>query len=174
MKIFKETQRLRIRRFDENDFENMLELDSDPDVMKYISGGKTTPPEEMKNILARTLIRYDEWKVYGVWAVELKDSGEFMGWVSLKPLPGTEEIEVGYRFRKKFWGKGFATEAATAMMSYGFNELKMSKIVAITDPENRASKNVLQKVGLKYVDDRTYVSSPTAQPRTVSWFEAYQ
>jgi len=73
-----------------------------------------------------------------------------IGWTLLKDLDKSEYIEVGYRYFYRFWNKGYATEAATALLAHGFNDQKLDKIVAVTHPENEASKRVLIKIGLKY------------------------
>lgn len=171
MKLVAETERLRIRQMEMTDYDNLYALDSDTDVMKYISAGKTMTPEEVKNTLGRILARYDEWKVFGVWAAELKTTGEFIGWFSLKPLPGTTEIEIGYRLLKKHWSKGYATEGARKLLDYGFHTLNLKKIVAITNHNNQASKKVLEKIGLRYSGEVEYQSSLETSKNTVSWFE---
>lgn len=153
------------------DYSNLYALDSDPEVMRYISGGKPMEPEAVRHVLERILARYEEWKVYGVWAAELKASGEFIGWFSLKPLPGTSEIEIGYRLLKKSWGKGYATEGAKELLNYGIHNLGLKKIVAIANPANQGSLRVLKKIGLRYLGDVDYQSSGEAPKCRVSWFE---
>lgn len=174
MKSLFETPRLRIRTFVESDFEILFELDSDPEVMKYISGGRPMTSDEVRATLQRIIAKYTEWKVYGVWAAEKKDSNEFIGWFSLKPLPGTSEIEIGYRLLKSHWGQGFATEGAKVLLDYGLGVLGLKKVVAITNIENDPSKKVLQKIGLKLIDDRKYQSSPSSPEQRVTWFEIFR
>jgi RimJ/RimL family protein N-acetyltransferase len=170
MKIIAETERLLIRRLEVRDYEGLYDLDSDPDVMRYISDGKPMSAEAVRSVLEKIIGRYEEGKVYGVWAAEVKTSGEFIGWFALKPLPGTSEIEIGYRLLKKYWGKGYATEGAKELLRYGTEILGLRKIVAIANPKNQASKNVLEKVGLKYIGDHHYQSSPESEKVLVSWF----
>jgi RimJ/RimL family protein N-acetyltransferase len=122
MKTIVETERLRIREMRIEDYDNLYALDSDPEVMKFISNGKPMEAAAVRSVLERILARYEEWKVYGVWAAELKSSGEFVGWFALKPLPGTSEIEIGYRVLKKNWGEGYATEGAKELLRYGIKE----------------------------------------------------
>lgn len=169
-----ETERLKLRQFNESDFQGLFELDSDPEVMRYISEGKPMTKSEVATTLQKIMARYDEWKVYGVWAAELKATEEFIGWFSLKPLPGTAEIEVGYRLLKKHWAKGFATEGSRRLVDYGLNQIGLKKIVAITNVKNEASKKVLKKIGLNYIDNREYQSSPGVPMLTVCWFEILQ
>jgi RimJ/RimL family protein N-acetyltransferase len=171
MKSMFETQRLRIREMQITDFNHLFALDTDPEVMKYISDGKPDSEEQVRATIKRVIARYEDWKVYGAWAAEIKETGEFIGWFSLKPLPGTLEIEVGYRLLKKHWGKGYATEGATKMIEYGFQTLSLQKIVAITHPGNEASQKVLEKVGLRKTGEVDYQSTPDASQIRVVWFE---
>ena len=85
-----------------------------------------------------------------------KASGAFVGFCGLKYLDNTSEIEVGYRLAKKFWGKGFATEAARASLHYGFETLGLDRIVAVVQPENAASCRVIEKIGLRYEKDARF------------------
>jgi RimJ/RimL family protein N-acetyltransferase len=124
-------------------------MDGDPEVMKYISSGCVMTPQETKTTLARIEFRNTRLKKFGVWAADLKATGEFTGWFFLKPMPGTKEMELGYRLRKKFWGQGLATEGAIRVRDYGFQEAGLSRIVAITHLENQNSAKVLTKVGFR-------------------------
>lgn len=171
MKTIVETERLRIRQMRMEDYDNLYALDSDPEVMRYISDGKPMEAKAIRKVLEKILARYEEWKVYGVWAAELKTTGQFIGWFALKPLPGTSEIEIGYRLLKKYWGQGYATEGAKELLQYGVRKLGLSKIVAITNAGNIGSKNVLKKIGLEYSGDVDYQSSSEAPKSRVSWFE---
>lgn len=140
------TQRLKLRPFNENDLQNLIDLDQDPEVMKYL-GGKITPLEEIKEALPRILAR--DWKTYGTWMADLIDTGENIGWFTLKPVPKlNDEYEVGYRLKKKHWGKGYATEGTKFLINYGFEKLNLPKIIGLTDLGNKASQHVLQKSGL--------------------------
>jgi RimJ/RimL family protein N-acetyltransferase len=167
-----ETPSIHIRHFEESDFAGLLNLDTDPEVMKYIGNGKIMTEDQVRSALKRIISRYDEMKEFGIWAAELKSTSEFIGWFALKPLPGTHDIEIGYRLLKKHWGHGYATEGATALLKYGFDILKISKIVAITNPSNLISKRVLEKIGLRYEHDIEYRGSPDAETSTVSLFTA--
>lgn len=171
LRIIVETERLLIRQMVMTDYDNLYALDSDPDVMKYISSGKVMTSDEVKSTLERIIARYNEWKVFGVWAAELKSTGEFIGWFSLKPLPGTSEIEIGYRLLKKHWGKGYATEGAAKLLDYGLHKVNLKKIVAIANPQNNTSKKVLEKIGLKYTGEVEYQSPLETSKNIVSWFE---
>ncbi len=87
----------------------------------------------------------------------LKD-GTFLGWCGLKYFPETDEVDLGYRFMKKYWGKGYATESSRACLNYGFHELKLKRIMAKAMPENKDSLKVMQKLGMVF---RGYHHDPT-------------
>jgi ribosomal-protein-alanine N-acetyltransferase len=153
--ILLETPRLRLRRLRDDDAENIFRLDSDPDVMRYIRDPSTTTRESAAESVARA-IRFYESESHpglGIWAMELKSTGDFIGWSCLKPLDTTPEIEVGYRLLKEHWANGYATEAARALVDYGFAERGLQRIVGVVRPDNRASARVLEKAGLRYEKD---------------------
>jgi len=155
MKIL-ESDRLYLREYTLDDVQVMFELNSDPEVLKYI-GPPWTDIDLAKNKIQKLIEYYSKHPGLGVWAAIKKESGEHIGFFELAHMDNTEEIEVGYRLHKKFWGKGYATEMSRTLIDYGFNQLKLDKIVGITHPENIASLNVLKKAGLVYVrDDHFY------------------
>ena len=107
MDVFLETERLVLRRFTTDDVDNLVELDSDPDVMHYINGGKPTPRTEVENdILPAFLAYYERFEGFGFWAAIEKSTGEFLGWFHFRPKEGEGDPELGYRLRKSAWGKG--------------------------------------------------------------------
>ncbi|HEX8516994.1 MAG TPA: GNAT family N-acetyltransferase [Bacteroidia bacterium] len=89
----------------------------------------------------------------GRWAVHLNSNNEFIGWCGIKYLPSLNEYDLGYRFFKKHWGKGYATESALAVMEYGKNILKLKEIVGRASVDNHNSINVLRKVGLQFKEE---------------------
>ena len=126
-------------------------LHSNPEVMQFIREPEKDL-DESRYTLEEKIIRYMENNPgFGNWAVHLKGNEAFIGWVLLKHLEDSGMIEIGYRFHKKFWGKGYATEISAAVRDYGFNTLGLDKIVGVTHLKNEGSKNVLQKIGLHYV-----------------------
>jgi RimJ/RimL family protein N-acetyltransferase len=152
--IFLETERLLLRRFTEEDVEHLVELDSDPAVMRYINGGTPTPRSEIENdFLPAYLHYYQRYAGYGFWAAIEKSSGDFLGWFHLRPRRGAapDEAELGYRLRRAAWGKGYATEGSRALIRKGFSEYRMRRVVASTMVVNQASQRVMQKAGLKFV-----------------------
>ena len=109
MEVFLETDRLVLRRFTEADVDNLVDLDADPDVLRYINGGRPTPRAMVRDrILPMFLQTYDRFPGFGFWAAIEKSSGEFLGWFCLRPHDdgGPGNVGRGYRLRKAAWGKG--------------------------------------------------------------------
>jgi RimJ/RimL family protein N-acetyltransferase len=154
MDIFLETERLVLRRFTETDVDNLVDLDADPEVMRYINGGTPTPRNEIQDDILPAFLRYDEWfDGYGCWAVVEKSGGEFLGWFQFRPPAGSppDEVELGYRLRRSAWGKGYATEGARALIRKGFAELGVRRVFATAYGENVASRRVMERAGLRFV-----------------------
>lgn len=161
MDVFLETERLLLRRFAASDLDNVCDLDSDPEVMRYLTGGLPTPREAIENaILPRFLRSYEQSAGYGYWAAVEKATGNFLGWFSLRPREGSNptEAELGYRLRQAAWGKGYGTEGSRALIRKGFTELGARRVFATTYQDNHASRRVMEKVGLTLV--RTYRLTP--------------
>jgi RimJ/RimL family protein N-acetyltransferase len=160
VQIFLETDRLILRRFTEADVENLVRLDSDPEVLRYINGGMPTPRDVIEHeILPRFLRYYDRYEGYGFWAAVERTSNEFLGWFCLHPEEENEDrVALGYRLRRQAWGKGYATEGALALIRKGFTELGMRRVFAGTYEHNVASRRVMEKVGMKLV--RAYRPTP--------------
>ncbi|HEY0030027.1 MAG TPA: GNAT family N-acetyltransferase [Bacteroidia bacterium] len=151
MKKTLETERLYLREFNLNDAQLLLELNADPEVTRYTGDGQVTL-EEAQSILKDVILPQYKNKI-GRLAVHLKDNDEFIGWCGLKHHAEEDEIDLGYRFFKKHWGKGYASESAKAVMDYGQNTLKLKTIVARAAKENIASLNVIKKLGMVYLKD---------------------
>lgn len=142
-----ETLRLAMRKFVPEDHADLRRLDSDPRVMKYVTGRPATA-EESATAIRRVVRYYAMYPDLGAWYTTRRDTGEFIGWFSLKYAGGSCDIEIGYWLLPQMWGQGFATEGATAMHDYGFDDLGLDRIIGVTHPDNRASQNVLMKAGL--------------------------
>jgi RimJ/RimL family protein N-acetyltransferase len=163
-----QTLRLDFREFRRDDFDDLFKLDSDARVMKYI-GGKAMSKTEVEAALTRAMGYYRSTYGLGVWYATRRDTGAFVGWYSLKYCPPTCDVEVGYRLMRNAWGQGFATEGATELVRYGFDDLGLDKIIGVTHPGNRASQRVLMKAGLRDVGFvRTYYD------RRLRLFEAHR
>ena len=154
MQVFLETEQLILRQFTEDDVENLVELDSDPGVMQFITGGRPTPRDEIeKEVLPAFLDYYERFAGCGFWAAVEKSTGEFVGWFHFRPAAGAPpgEVELGYRLRRSAWGKGYATEGSRALIDKGFAELGVERVVASTMVVNVASRRVMEKAGLNFV-----------------------
>jgi RimJ/RimL family protein N-acetyltransferase len=152
MHIIFETPRLILSRFTEADAPLLLQLNSDPEIVKYVHERPLQTEEEARIIIINIILPQYKNNL-GRWAIHTKDSNEFMGWCGLKYLPLRDEIDLGYRLMKKCWGKGYATEAAKHTLSYGFTELKLPLITGRAHIENAASIKVLEKIGMQFVSE---------------------
>jgi RimJ/RimL family protein N-acetyltransferase len=150
--ILLETARLRLRHFVPGDLERLVELDSDPEVTRYTSFGEPTPRERYeREILPRWFAYYEATPSLGYWAAESRDGGEFLGWFHLRPDRfDAGEQELGYRFRRAAWGRGYATEGGRALVAHGFGPVGAEKISARTLARNAASRRVMEKCGLAW------------------------
>jgi RimJ/RimL family protein N-acetyltransferase len=160
VEVFLETDRLVLRRFTAADVDNLVDLDGDPEVMRFLTGGRPTPRDVIRDdILPAFLQYYDRFAGYGFWAAIEKSTGEFLGWFHFRPHDGAslDEPELGYRLRRSAWGKGYATEGSRALIRKGFTELGVRRVVASTMAVNVASRRVMEKAGMKLV--RTYHES---------------
>jgi len=154
MQVFLATERLVLRQFTLDDVDNLVELDSDPGVMHFITGGRATPREEIENdILPWFLQYYEPEDRYGFWAAIEKSTGMFLGWFHFRPEDGqpSDEPELGYRLRRSAWGRGYATEGSRALIRKGFTELGVARVVANAMAVHTASRRVMEKAGLTLV-----------------------
>ena len=154
MDVFLETERLVLRQFTADDADVLVELDGDPDVMHYVTGGRLTPRDEIENDVLPAFLDYQTRDAgFGFWAAIEKSTGRFVGWFHFRAAkdspPG--EIELGYRLLKSAWGRGYATEGARALVDKGFAELGVERVVASTMVVNVASRRVMEKAGLRFV-----------------------
>lgn len=151
-----ETERLILREFLASDDSGMFELDSDPEVHRFLGNQPVTQIEQSRAVIAAIQQQYQQNGI-GRWAVILKETGAFLGWSGLKLERNVnghaQYYDLGYRFIKKHWGKGYATESASAFIDFGFNELKLQKICAAFEHGNDSSRNVMEKCGMHFVND---------------------
>jgi RimJ/RimL family protein N-acetyltransferase len=154
-----ETPRLVLREFSGDDVDNLFDLNSDPEVMRYITGGRPTPREEIQDkIIPFHLAVYNRFDGLGTWAAESATTGGFLGWFHFRPGPGTDisNIDLGYRLRRSAWNKGYATEGSRALISAGFTDLGVERVFAHTMTVNTASRRVMEKCGLTLVRTTPY------------------
>jgi RimJ/RimL family protein N-acetyltransferase len=157
VQVFLETDRLVLRRFTVDDADNLLGLDSDPEVMHFVTGGRPTRREEIvTDILPAFLGYYERFAGYGFWAAIEKSTGDFVGWFHFRPRDGSlaDQPELGYRLCKSAWGKGYGTEGSRALIRKGFAEYGVRRVFAETMAVHTASRRVMEKAGLTLV--RTY------------------
>jgi ribosomal-protein-alanine N-acetyltransferase len=143
------TERLTLRPLTTDDLEWISAFRGDADVMRYIGSTGPMTPDQSRERLDRYVACWAE-RGLGMFGVRELDQDAPIGWAGLQPLDGTEEIEVGYAFGKAAWGRGIATEAASAVMRWGFRSLALERIVAVAYPENDASRRVMQKLGMRH------------------------
>ncbi|RAG86019.1 N-acetyltransferase [Streptacidiphilus pinicola] len=151
MEIYLETERLVLRRFTADDADLLIELDSDPAVMRYLSGGEATAPEVVRDRhLPYIIAGYEKHPGLGLFAAHERDGGAFVGWFHLRPEPDgpLDEAELGYRLRQASWGKGYATEGSQALLQKGFAELGLCAIWAATMAMNSGSRRVMEKLSM--------------------------
>jgi len=151
-----DTERLALRRFTADDADLLIELDSDPAVMRYLTGGEPTAPKDVRERdLPSILAGYKRWGGdFGLFAAQDKDRGAFVGWFILRPEQGgsLDEVELGYRLRQAEWGKGYATEGSRALLSKAFTELGVRLVWGATMSVNEGSRKVMEKVGMTVTD----------------------
>ncbi|GAA2712528.1 GNAT family acetyltransferase [Actinoplanes palleronii] len=152
MHAYLDTERLTLRHFTLDDADLLIELDSDPAVMRYLTGGEATPPEHYSERGLRNIIAGYERSggTFGLFAAHEKASGAFIGWFHLRPDRDgpLDEAELGYRLRQAAWDKGYATEGSRALLAKGFTELGVRRVWADTMVKNDRSRKVMAKVGM--------------------------
>jgi len=157
MTIALTTSRLVLRVFEVTDLEDLYALDSDPEVMRYITAGIPASYAEIRDhVLPRLIASTRDDPNYGYWAAIEQRSGAFLGWFHFRPardLPA--DIELGYRLCRSAWGQGYATEGARALVVRGLHELGLTRVIATAMAANRASIRVMEKAGLQYEADFT-------------------
>ncbi len=158
------TERLLLRPFVEEDAPAFIRMISDPEVNKYTGEiyDPDTPLDEVVRLM--NIAPLGDYKKYGYGrhAVVDKANNQVIGFTGLKYLDDMDKVDIGYRFFPEYWGRGIATESCWPMLKYGFEDLKLDSIVGIAMPENVASCHVLEKIGLRYIDQRTYFDEAVA------------
>ncbi|MBS1759637.1 MAG: GNAT family N-acetyltransferase [Bacteroidetes bacterium] len=164
-----ETERLFLRELEFTDEDDLFEMDADPEVHLYLENNPVKTIDEVQKAIKMLKKQYEE---YGIarWAVVDKSTNECIGWAGLKFFNGpinnhNKFYELGYRFKKKHWGKGYATESSKAILDYGFNNLNTESVFAMVAPKNLNSKKVLIKLGFTFQETFDYNGDST------DWFE---
>ncbi|SPY77140.1 GNAT family N-acetyltransferase [Providencia rustigianii] len=151
MKIYKlETSRLRLSGWEQNDINSLYELNSSADVMRYFPS--ILNKEQNAQFLTTVMDKFAEQGGWGLWKIELKESGEFIGFVGLNiptaQLPFSPCVELGWRLLPKFWRYGYTTEAAREVIKFAFEQLHLDELVAFTTVTNTPSEGVMKKLGM--------------------------
>lgn len=147
------TARVTLRELTPDDEDILFELDSDPEVMEFLTGGVPSSRDEIKRVIERMIgLTQNHHGRFGYWAALEKESGRFMGWFHFRPskknADNIKRIELGYRLQRDFWGKGYATEVSRALIEKGFRELEVEEVFAVTMKTNLRSQNVMRKCGM--------------------------
>ncbi len=151
-----ETERLLLRQASAADLNDLMALDADPEVMRFVREPITDDDRQERLVQMIGRLDRDYGPGLGFWSVFAKDApGQFLGLVLLVTLEGNTEVEIGWRFAQEAWGKGYATEAAEAVLDYGFATLELDPIVAVIKPGNHRSLAVAEKLGLNRDGVRT-------------------
>ena len=143
------TERLVLRRFTAEDADLLVELDGDPEVMRFISGGLATPADTARERLEAWIAMYQRTPGLGFWAAQDAGTGEFLGWFHLRPSADSGEPELGYRLRRSAWGAGLATEGSRALIDRAFATTATPRIIARTLAVNTGSRRVMEKAGMR-------------------------
>ena len=145
-----------------DDAELLYQLDQDPEVMRFISDGSVSSRETIKNVLVPRMEKYlNHDKGWGLWQVNITETNEYIGWVLVRPMhffsssPEFDNLELGWRFFRSSWGKGFATEAAQQIKDALAENSVNQKFSAIADEENLGSIGVMKNIGMSYI--KTYL-----------------
>ena len=145
------TERLVIRPFTREDIEAAYQMNRDAEVSRHTGDGGVVSRGEIERRIVEQVLGDYQKHGYGRLAVELKGEGTFIGFTGLKYLEDIDEVDLGYRFMRAYWGKGYATESARASLELGFNTLGLNRIIAQVLPENKGSVRVLAKLHFQFV-----------------------
>jgi len=149
------SERLFYRPYRRRDAEAAFAFFGDAEVMKYSAFGVHPTIERTAEMLTG-LIAHNQRHGFGFWAVVERETGELIGMAGLTEMDEGGDMELAYRLRRDRWGRGYATEAATAWVAKGFGPLDLPQIVAVVEPDHVVSKHILEKVGMRFVERRTH------------------
>lgn len=152
------TERLSFQFMSLDCIDALYEIDQDPEVMKYISGGRPNSKQEIADTLIPRLAKYaNQEQGWGLWQVNTVDTNDFIGWVLVRPMdffsdnPQWHNIELGWRFKRASWGKGYASEAAKAIADALKAHTNITHLCAIADENNIGSLRVMEKIGMQFI-----------------------
>jgi len=159
------TERLGLRKWKEPDIIPFASLNVDEEVMRYFP--KTLNYDQTYEMVERIRLHFENHG-FGLYAVEKKDTNEFIGFTGFS-IPAFDSfftpcIEIGWRFKKEEWNKGFATEAAKACLDFGFKKLNFDKVVSFTAIVNTRSENVMKRIGMTKTGEFNHPKIDTGSP----------
>jgi RimJ/RimL family protein N-acetyltransferase len=159
------TERLLMRRWRDSDREPFAELNGDPETLRFFPA---TLDRAASDAFVDVIEARFEHQGFGLWALEITDTGEFIGYTGLNPLPadvpGGGGMEIGWRLAKRFWRHGYATEAATAALSVAFDGALLPEVWSMTAVLNEPSQAVMRRIGLTQVDRFEHPRIPAGNP----------
>ncbi len=144
-----ETARLRLRPFIPDDLGELHRFWTDPEVRRYLWDGRTISREQAEAVLQSSLVSF-QTHGFGQWAVIHARHGSLIGFCGLRCTGDPPEVELLYGIAPPYWGQGLATEAARAVLRYGFEEKQLARIVASADTPNVASVRVMERAGMRF------------------------
>lgn len=157
------SQRLRYRLMSVEDVELLFELDQDPEVMRYITQGKTTTRDQIESTIIPRMQAYTHPdKGWGLWAMETLDNNDFLGWILVRPMdfftdtPDYYDIELGWRLHRSTWGQGYGFEAAQAVVTELAKQTDIKTFTALAVPENVGSIGIMKKLGMTFLKTEDY------------------
>ena len=153
MGVYLETERMILRQFSLDDVDDVLALDSDPDVRRFVEDGEPVDRDEVTLTIEHWMGYYGRSEIFGFWAAIEKHTGAFLGWFHFRPREGTptDEPELGYRLASAAWGHGYATEGSVALIDNGFGSSEIARVVASTLAVHESSRRVMEKSGLRHI-----------------------
>ena len=154
-----ETERLRMRKIALEDADEHLRIITDPEFMRPM-GPQFQPTRDKVLVGVGRMIEHWYQFGYGLWVLELKGAERHFGYCGLRHLMPTDEVELFYGCDRAYWGRGLVTEAARAALRYGFQRMGFDRIMAVTDKDNKGSRRVMEKCGLRYERDAVYFDLP--------------
>jgi RimJ/RimL family protein N-acetyltransferase len=150
-----ETERLCLLCWRAGDWRQLQPIAQDSEVMRYISNGQPWTDEQIRGLVHRQIEGFAQ-RGFCLWRLWHKASGQMVGFCGLQPLAGTHEIEIGWWLARGWWTQGLATEAGRAAMRDGFSRVGLERIVAVAQPQNRASIHVMEKLGMTFESETTH------------------
>lgn len=148
-----ETARLIMRYLQSEDLDEFCEICCDPEIMRYVGNGQPLSREQTQRWIEKSQVNYREHG-FGCLAVVAKEDDCLIGYCGLVNPTINGEAEIIYAFKKQYWGKGLASEAAKAMLDFGLKQCGLKRVVAAIDPGNLASIRIVEKWGMKYQEQR--------------------